>query len=724
MRPTRIPSALSGEQLRPLITNYKRLAIDAGILCLIVLVTYAVSCIGGFVFNDHYIDNFLAIGLSEESFWSNLIIRAISQPLSQPWIIASFAFDLQNFGFDPSWYHVVNIILHFASCFYFYLFVYTLARYFWQDDGQRKPVHEVALFACALFACHPLASESVAHIIGRQATLTACNFFLTLNFFVWAFLTLSVRSMLRNYVLSFCFLVQAILCGVQSLAIPSIMLLIAFLVKPLDVSLKDWLKHKWGEIIVALLLFIALPFLALPGFSADFSNGLVSPMPDRQVYLASQFQAFLTYYLRSFLLPIGLSIFPPFSKAVSFVDPLAIIGLIIFGISTYAIYKFRSQPLAAIGLGVAIFSYLPWMFFVQNEIAADWRFYLSSAGLSLFVASLISPWLFEWRTNDKTKAALLVSLVGLIAINIVRNIDYRTDVTLFKSAIRVNQNDTLANGMLALSLVRERKEEQGVKLAEKIIASDTHCQPAYYALGKAYIPTKKGAPTAKSRYEKAKTYLEQALSLAKSQRLSRLVLFECERDLSSVLTELGEYKKAKEFTEQALSINPNSAILNLNMGKIFNAQGEHVKALVHLNKVYQRDNTNPEIVEPLIEAELGIASPRLINAAYNTAKMGIVVCPTHRLRVLLGQASLATGNLNESMQWSEGALRERPNDPSAIYLRSFVLKAAGQRATAKLLEERALALDPNLPQKMKIVCLNKDKTVVIPFEELYPLAGK
>ncbi len=182
-RPTRIPSGLSVTELRPLRTNYQRLAIDAGILCLIILIAYGVSVIGGFVFNDHYINNFLGIQLSEDSFWSNLTIKAISQPLSQPWIIASFVYDLQNFATDASWYHIVNLILHFLSCFIFYLFVYTLARYFWQDDGQREPVHEIALFAAALLACHPLSSEAVAHIVGRQATLTACNFFLCLDFF-------------------------------------------------------------------------------------------------------------------------------------------------------------------------------------------------------------------------------------------------------------------------------------------------------------------------------------------------------------------------------------------------------------------------------------------------------------------------------------------------------------------------------------------------------------
>src|ERR1700721_1400024 len=80
VRPTRVPSASLLKEVRVQITNYKKIAIHAGILCLIVLLAYGASVIGGFVFNDHYVDHFLAINISDESFWSNLTVKALSQP--------------------------------------------------------------------------------------------------------------------------------------------------------------------------------------------------------------------------------------------------------------------------------------------------------------------------------------------------------------------------------------------------------------------------------------------------------------------------------------------------------------------------------------------------------------------------------------------------------------------------------------------------------------------
>ncbi len=165
-----------------------------------------------------------------------------------------------------------------------------------------------------------------------------------------------------------------------------------------------------------------------------------------------------------------------------------------------------------------------------------------------------------------------------------------------------------------------------------------------------------------------------------------MVLFETKRDLAAILIELGEYKAAKELAQQALIINPDSVLLNLTMGKICNASGDYVSALIHLNKVYQRDSLNPDFIEPLIEAELGMGSPHLINAAYNTAKMGITVCPSHKMRIFLARTALATGRLNEGLQWSKAAVKEAPNDPAALYVYSFVLRASGQHKIAEELK--------------------------------------
>lgn len=174
-------------------------------------------------------------------------MKAISQPLSQPWITAGFALDIQNFALEAFWYHAVNIILHWLSCFYFYIFVYRLAKYFWSTAADEQPLHAVPLLAAALLACHPLACESVTHITGRPATIIACNFFLALNFFLSGFLSTQIKTTLINYVLTFIFFLLAIFSDCQGLSLPAIMLLLAFLLKATNLNYKGWLQKKWQD---------------------------------------------------------------------------------------------------------------------------------------------------------------------------------------------------------------------------------------------------------------------------------------------------------------------------------------------------------------------------------------------------------------------------------------------------------------------------------------------
>ncbi len=724
VRPTRIPSVVTVEETHKQRTSYRRLAIDAGILCLIVLAAYGVSILGDFAYNDRYILSFLVPKQTEESFWSNLVVKAISQPLSQPLITTSFAFDLQNFGYESSWYHVVNIVLHLLCCLYFYLLVYVLARYFWQDDGREQPVHELALCASALFACHPLGAESVAHICGRVASMTACNFFLTLNFFVWAFLTTKMKNVFRGYVLTFIFLLQAIFCGIQSLALPACMLLLAVLLKPQDLSFKQWFQEKWGELIVIVVLLLIMPLIALPGFTADYSNGYVLPLQSQQIYIASQFQSLIIYYLRCLFLPIGLSIFPPNTVANGLGDPLVIVGYLIMGAGAYLVCRLRNRPLIAFGIGLAILSYLTFVFFPQNEIAADWRFYIPLAGICLAFASLLKPWLFSWKSSLKVRAAIFAVIALLITGSIFRSLDFRSAIHLLKMAVRANEKDLWAKGTLGQILVLEHKAVKGLAIARQVVAVEKNCQPAHVAIGMALLPNKKDRPETIENYKAAKEELEKALDLAKSQHLGALAFFDTQRALAGVLVELGEYARAKEIAEQALLMNPNSNSLNIIMGRSLNGLGKYLAALPFLNKAFEHDQTNPDFIEPMAECALGISSPSLINVAYNVSRMGVKVSQTRNMELLMARAALATGHLSEAQQWIELTWRKSPADPKILYVKSFVLEAAGKHALAQIAMKGALAADPNIAKKVPMYFLKKDKSEVITFEELYPLAKK
>jgi len=720
-RPTRIPSARSASKIHKhkQKIRWRRLAIDAAILAVIIIVAYALSFLGGFVFNDHYIDKFITIRIADESFWSNLVIRAISQPLSQSWIAASFAFDLQNFGLEAVWYHIVNLILHFLSCFYFYILVYRLAKHFWSTHTDEQPLHAVPLLAAALLACHPLACESVAHITGRPATIMACNFFLALNFFLSGFLATKITAALRNYVFTFIFFMLAVFSDCQGLALPAVMFLLALLLKDKNLSYTNWLKKKSADFVFVIFLAILVPATAMRGFTADFSNGFALPLPTSPVYIASQFRALIVYYWRCLLVPLGLSVYPPFVTASGVTDLLAILGLIVIAAAFYVIYKLRKEPLAAFGLGLAVMTFLPPIFFIQNEIAADRRFYLCIAGLSLLLAAKMKVWLAPGQKDYRIRACACLLIVIFSAATAARTCDFQSDISLLTAATRVNKKDAWPKGMLALSLVDASKANQGIDIAEQAIKTNKDCQPAYLALGKAHLPQKSDARGALAMYRLAKTELETALSLAKSQHLGPSLLFESQVALASALVELKEYQRAKALTAEALAVNANSIMLNLIMGRSLNGLGQYLNALRCLDKGFSRDRTNPDYIEPLTEAALGVGTASTISTAYNIAKMGLRIRPSPNLHLLLARAAFAMGRIPESVQWTNTVLQEQPNNAKAMYLHSFQLLLMRQSKEAQQLRACALQLEPDLKSKMPVLFVNKENNTITHAENLF-----
>src|SRR4051794_29483467 len=84
----------------------------------------------------------------------------------------SYAADQAVWGARPFGFHLTNLVLHALVV----LALYELARRLWQNDAP-------ALLAAALFAVHPLGSESVAYVSSRPGLL--CALFLIVSTWAW-----------------------------------------------------------------------------------------------------------------------------------------------------------------------------------------------------------------------------------------------------------------------------------------------------------------------------------------------------------------------------------------------------------------------------------------------------------------------------------------------------------------------------------------------------------
>src|SRR5215470_1896443 len=99
--------------------RWRDLALISGLVFLLVLSAYLITLWGGLVFNDATTLAFISSVRSWDDFWPRVWLEAIQSPLSQQWLKATYAWDFQAAGWQPAWYHLVNVGLHLIACLYF-----------------------------------------------------------------------------------------------------------------------------------------------------------------------------------------------------------------------------------------------------------------------------------------------------------------------------------------------------------------------------------------------------------------------------------------------------------------------------------------------------------------------------------------------------------------------------------------------------------------------------
>ncbi len=105
------------------------------------------------------------------------VFRILHVPTAyyRPLLTVSFMFDAQLSGSNPFFYHLTNVIIHVATSCVVFIFLQKI-----------KIKEEVAFLLSAIFAVHPVLSQAVAWIPGRNDSLltlfSLLSFVFSINF--------------------------------------------------------------------------------------------------------------------------------------------------------------------------------------------------------------------------------------------------------------------------------------------------------------------------------------------------------------------------------------------------------------------------------------------------------------------------------------------------------------------------------------------------------------
>jgi hypothetical protein len=393
-------------------------------IIVIGIIVYANMLFNGFVWDDNeYIVNNLQVHHISiiDSFGGNYFnIAGQYRPL------VDFYFSLlySAFGTTPFFYHALQLLLHIICTVILYLFF------------RKFTLKEIALIGAVLFLIHPIQVESVSFIAQTTSPL----------FFLFGIIPLLIMTKKKfgekEFILIYCFSLLSLFAKETGILFIFLLLIYALL----------FAKAQMKKLaLVSLFSFVTYLFFRLIVGHIDFSPRSLVPiavlsLPERLITMP----AIILYYIKTFFYPLILSNDQQWTvTSLTFSDfyfPLIIdiAFLIILGIFGIVLYKKNKSVFKAYVFFVSWFilgmGLLLQIFPLELTVADRW-FYFPFAGLLGIMVVLLQSSETFWKQHVFLGATVILLVIFSLSIRtIIRNTDWKNNLTLFTNAAKTEDN--------------------------------------------------------------------------------------------------------------------------------------------------------------------------------------------------------------------------------------------------------------------------------------------
>ena len=408
-------------------------------LALAAVLVYIVSLSFGYTDLDDsiFIRDFQAYNEDLHNLFASFqrgLFDAVKDPYYRPIFSDSMILNYQLSGLDIMSYHIVNILLHVVNV----ILLYTL---FLKLDIKKTSAFILAL----VFAVHPVLSQAVAWIPGRNDTLLAV--------FVLSSIIYAINYSNNGKTIS--------------LALSAILLLLAFFTKetavfapPAAFVLLVFMLHKnfrdkHNVVLYAIWAACYLVWFFARSLATTSSSGIASKQGLSETLHRLPV---VIQYLGKIFFPFNLSVFPTQQDTVYYYGIAAIAILIMI----IVLNKQRDIKIILSGLGIFLLFLMPALLVPDklNQQTFEHRLYLPIIGILLLLPQTS---LFNNKLTDKQlfMSALAVCCL-FVAINIYHQQSFASPKAFWTQATETSPNSAYANMMLAARLDKDetaRSEE-------------------------------------------------------------------------------------------------------------------------------------------------------------------------------------------------------------------------------------------------------------------------
>ncbi len=546
----------------------------------------------------------------------------------RPLSVFTFAVEYGLFGKNPFFNHLFNVLLYGISGMLLFMI---LGRCFPATDD-RKWYLSIPFITTALFLAHPLHTEVVANIKGRDEILCL---FLSLGSLFYFMKFLDSKKYIDLFISS-----ASIFLAMMSKETAITFLLIIpltiyfFTEHPLK---KNILSMVPLTAFVGIYLIIRFQVLGAPNV------GAVNELMNNPFTGASASDKFATIsytfgkYLQLLVFPHPLThdYYPKQIPIINWQDYRALIPLIIYiGITIYAFATFFKKKVVTFGIlfYLITFSIVSNVVFPIGTFMNERFMYFPSIGFCLIIAYLFNGASKRViKNNPVFVSAIFIAILLFYSIKTVsRNVVWKNDYTLSLSDVTTSSNSAKANMSAGSSLVKRAKEVsspteklQLIQRATQYLTRSIKIYPTYHhswiLLGNAYYEIED--------YNSAMDHYEQCIKIAPRftdvinniLHVSQLstkkkkyevairgykILIKFQPKNTQFLKELGQLygkdlndrENALVYLSKAQELDPSDTDILQKIGVVYAMEGEHLKAIHFFSQALELESNNPYIL--------------------------------------------------------------------------------------------------------------------------------
>lgn len=623
-------------------------------LGIIALAYYANSLNGDFVMDDAIVisnNQYTKQGISgipgifnHDTFYgffkkegkANLVEGGRYRPLS----LAMFAIEYQLFGENTFLFHLVGVILYALCC----ILLFTWLRNLFRARVDEKAAIMIAFFASLLYTIHPVHTEVVANIKGRDEVLGLLFSLLSAYCFTEYIADKKAKWSLMG-------------AAAFMLALFSKENTIGFIVL-IPLAIQVFYRVPFKEIIRIFLFLIAgsipyfamrLSILGIPQSGAPIIELMNNPFliwsgnhyePASIMMKLATICVTLVDYIRLLLFPYPLThdYYPLQIPLTTFSNPVALLGLLGYlGMTIWSILQVRKQNIIAFG----ILFYLIAIFPMSNiplpvgTLMSERFLFIPSIGFCIIVSYLLVKYWLKSNFKAGANTVLIILFLALGIRTILRNPVWQSNYTIFLNDIKYSPNSAKLNNSVG-----------GITIDSAVHVTDS--------------------TERRKMLEFAESHLKKAIELHPTYSIAHVLLGNAYYYQKKYLLAIQMYEAAQKLDTALPTLKNNIAMAYRDYGKYAGeTMGNTSLAIDNLLKSYAINPDDPETLR------------------------------------LLGVANGYLNKPKEAVKYFELARAKNPKDANLLFDLGLAYIMSGDKEKGAQLQAEAIKIDPKLQARLK-----------------------